>query len=210
MTAVNIYTQGLMNAWNGHISLLSDKLNMALLGNGYTPNLATDAHWSDVSANEITGTGYTAGGEQLTAVTWASTSAANWSHTWAASTGYTYGQIVAPPTSTGYLYRCVVAGTSGTAAPTFPTVVGETVTDNTVTWACVGESVEIFSSADVTWTTATFTAYYAVIYDAQSGTPSAEPLIMLINFGAAQSPSGVNFTIAPDPTLGWFVFTPPA
>lgn len=210
MTTVNIYAQAQLNAWNGHISLLSDKLNMALLGSGYTPNLATDNHWSDISANEITGTGYTAGGQTLTSVTWASTSAANWSHTWAASNGYSYGQIVAPPTSTGYLYRCVVAGTSGTTAPTFPTVVGETVTDNTVTWACVGESVEIFSSAAVTWTTATFTAYYAVIYDAQLGTPSAEPLIMLINFNGYQSPSGINFTIAPDPILGWFVFTPPA
>jgi hypothetical protein len=38
---------------------------VALLGSGYTPNIDTNIFWSDVSANEVTGTGYTAGGATI-------------------------------------------------------------------------------------------------------------------------------------------------
>lgn len=37
----------------------------AALVTGYTPNQTTHTRWSDVSANEITGTGYTAGGNTV-------------------------------------------------------------------------------------------------------------------------------------------------
>lgn len=47
-----------------------------------------------------------------------------------------------------------------------------------------------FDAEDVVWTNATFTAYHAVIYNATTGR-----LIASIDFGGAQSPSGVNFTI---------------
>lgn len=36
-----------------------------LAGTGYTPTVNTDATYADVSANEVTGTGYTAGGAVL-------------------------------------------------------------------------------------------------------------------------------------------------
>lgn len=41
-----------------------DTLQMALVS-GYTPNAATHNVWADVSANEVTGTGYTANGKTL-------------------------------------------------------------------------------------------------------------------------------------------------
>ena len=50
------------------------------------------------------------------------------------STTYVVGQMVIPTTSNGYVYRCTVAGTSGIAAPTWPTSNGHTVTDGTITW----------------------------------------------------------------------------
>ncbi len=208
--SANVYALALKNAWLGSIALTTDTLKMGLLGSGYTPNLTADNHWSDISAHEISGTGYTAGGVALTSVTLTLTAANSWSVSWAATTAYTYGQIVKPSTPNGFLYRCVAAGTSGGSAPTFPTVVGQTVVDSGVTWACLGDAALVFTSATPQWTSATFTANYAVIYDAQSGTPSAEPLIVLNTFASAQSPAAQTFQVVPDPVLGWFVFSPPS
>lgn len=47
---------------------------------------------------------------------------------------------------------------------------------------------------DVTWTDATFDCRYAVLYKV-GGTDATSPLIGYIDFGALQSPVGVNFTI---------------
>jgi hypothetical protein len=88
--------------------------------------------------------------------------------------------------------------------------VGQTVADGGATWACAGDAAFVFTSASVGWTDATFSASYAVIYDAQSGSASTDPLIVLITFGTAQAPSGSNLTLLPDPALGWFVFSPPS
>ena len=56
--------------------------------------------------------------------------------TWQASTAYSIGAIVRPTTANGYWYVCDVAGTSGSSQPSWPTTVGATVTDGTVTWRC--------------------------------------------------------------------------
>src|SRR6185312_17171162 len=48
------------------INLGTATLKVALLSNGYTPNIDTDVFFSDVSSHEVTGTGYTAGGKALT------------------------------------------------------------------------------------------------------------------------------------------------
>ncbi len=208
--AANIYALALKGAWQGQINLTSDTLKMALLGSGYTPNLTTDQHFSDVNSHEVTGAGYTAGGVTLASVTLTLTAANSWAQVWANTTGYSYGQIVRPSPGNGLLYRCVIAGISGGSAPTFPTNAGDTVVDGSVKWSCLGDAVLVFTSATAQWTTATFTADYAVIYDAQSGTPSAEPLILLETFAAAQSPVAQTFQIPPDSVLGWFAFSPPA
>lgn len=208
--SAQIYANALPQAFAKNINLTSDTLKMALLGSGYTPNLLTDIHWSDISAHEVTGTGYSAGGVGLTSVTLTLTAANSWGVSWAATTVYAYGQIVAPATPNGFLYRCVAAGTSGGSAPTFPTIVGETVVDAGVTWACLGDAILVFTSATPTWTTATFSASFAVIYDAQTGTSSTEPLISLQTFAAPQSPSAQNYQAIPDPVLGWFAISPPS
>lgn len=36
-----------------------------MLTSSYTPSQSANAHWSDVNTNEVTGTGYTAGGATL-------------------------------------------------------------------------------------------------------------------------------------------------
>lgn len=54
-----------------NIDLNTDVLKMALLKPAYTPAAATHTLWGDagVSTNEVTGTGYTAGGDTLSAPT---------------------------------------------------------------------------------------------------------------------------------------------
>lgn len=70
--------------------------------------------------------------------------AAGWSTTltltpeaWIASTAYTAGELVV---KTGLLsefqYYCTTAGTSGSTEPAWPTTVGSTVTDGSITWTC--------------------------------------------------------------------------
>lgn len=119
-----------LNLGNAKINLLTDTIKVALLGSGYTPNQDTHQFWSDVSAQEVTGTGYTAGGATLASKTW------------------TYASKV-----------------------------------------CT------FGAANVSWPTSTITAYYAVLYDAQTGVATTEPLIGWIDFGGAQSSSGTTFPL---------------
>jgi hypothetical protein len=52
------------------------------------------------------------------------------------------------------------------------------------------------SAANTSWPGATFTAAGAVVYDAQSGSNTTNPLIGFINFGGEMSPDDVPFTIA--------------
>lgn len=44
---------------------ISDSIKMALLTNAYTPDLNNDDIWADISANEASGSGYSAGGVAL-------------------------------------------------------------------------------------------------------------------------------------------------
>ncbi len=59
---------------------------------------------------------------------------------WAPTTVKIVGDFVFPLTRNGFLYRCTVAGTTGGTEPVFPTVVGFTVVDGTVTWRNVGRN----------------------------------------------------------------------
>lgn len=52
----------------------------------------------------------------------------------------------------------------------------------------------VFDAADTSWTTASFTAYHAVIYD-DTPTSPADPLIASIDFGGAKTVSSGTFTI---------------
>ena len=55
---------------------------------------------------------------------------------WAANTVYSKTTI-SPSVANGCSYSCTTAGTSGTIEPIWPTTVGQTVIDGTVTWTCV-------------------------------------------------------------------------
>jgi len=71
---------------------------------------------------------------------------------WVMNTVYAEGAIIIPTSSnlTGYFYECTTAGSShATIEPTWPTTLGDTVVDNTVTWTC-HYSAEV-SPAGVYW-----------------------------------------------------------
>lgn len=64
-----MYEQAALAWANGGIDFDTDSFRMVLVGAGYTPDQLTDDTWSDISANEISGTGYTANGVALTVTT---------------------------------------------------------------------------------------------------------------------------------------------
>ena len=61
-----LYGQFLSQALNKEIDWDSDTIKVALLTNSYTPNQDAHNYLDDVVAAEVTGTGYTAGGNTLT------------------------------------------------------------------------------------------------------------------------------------------------
>jgi hypothetical protein len=58
---------------------------------------------------------------------------------WEASTAYTVDAVHEPTTANGYRYAVTVAGTSSASEPTWPTTIGDTVTDGGVTWENIGK-----------------------------------------------------------------------
>lgn len=122
-----VYERFKANLMNKLVNLGSggDVIKVALMDNLHTETAGNNT-WSQVSANEISGTGYTAGGATLASQT-------------------------------------VTQGASAT-----------------------------FDGADTAWTTASFTAYYAVLYD---DTLVGKDLICSFDFGSAQTVSNDTFTL---------------
>jgi hypothetical protein len=100
---------------------------------------------------------------------------------WTANTVKTSGVYVRPATPNGFVYKCTTGGTTGSSAPTFPTTVGNTVTDGTVVWTCSYPVLEmstsnnsefIFSRASrvVTFKSGVDYIYYSEIADETSWT----------------------------------------
>lgn len=61
----------------------------------------------------------------------------NQSSTWATGVSVALGACRKPTVANGFAYRCVTAGTTGGAEPTWPTTLGLTVADNSVTWQTI-------------------------------------------------------------------------
>ena len=135
--ASKLYGQFLSQALNKEIDWDTDTIKVALLTNAYTPDQDSHNYLDDVVANEVSGTGYTAGGY---------------------------------------------------------TLANKTNTYNS------GSNVIVLDADDVTWSSSTITARYAVVYDASPATNATRPLIGYVDFGSDQSSSNGNFTITWDAT----------
>ena len=132
-----LYGNFLAKSLNKEIDWDSDTIKVALLTSSYTPNQDTHDYYDDVVANEVSGTGYTTGGNTLSSKT------------------ITYD------------------GTN---------------------------NVIILDAADVTWSSSTITARYAVVYDDSGASNAAKALIGYVDFGSDQSSTNGNFTITWDST----------
>lgn len=135
--ASKLYGQFISQALNKEIDWDTDTIKVALLTNAYTPDQDAHNYLDDVVANEVTVTGYTAGGATL----------ANKTNTYNGAS-----------------------------------------------------NVIVLDADDVTWSSSTITARYAVIYDASPATNATKPLIGYVDFGSDQSSSNGNFTITWDAT----------
>lgn len=129
-----VFGQFLDHLAQKRIDIDTDTIKVALATSSWTPNQDTMDYFDDVT-NQVTGTGYTAGGATLASVTW----------------GYTSG---------------------------------------TNTWK--------FDAADVSWSSSTITARYAIIYVDTAGAASADPLIAYVDFGADVSTTAGTFSIVWD------------
>jgi hypothetical protein len=132
-----LYGNFLAKALNKEVDWDSDTIKVALLTSSYTPNQDTHDYFDDVSTYEVTGTGYTTG--------------------------------------------------------------GQTLGSKTVTYDSAN-NVIVLDAADVTWSSSTITARYAVVYDDSGASASTKPLIGYVDFSSDQSSTNGNFTITWDAT----------
>jgi hypothetical protein len=91
-----------------------------------------------------------------------------------------------------------VAGTGYTAG-------GAALTSVTIGYTAATNVIK-FNSAAVSWSTATITARYAVIYDSTPASDATRPLYGYQNFGADVSSTAGTFTVTPN-AAGWFTIT---
>lgn len=75
--ASKMYGSFLVKALNKEVDWDSDTFKVALVSSSYTPSQDSHDYWDDVVANEVSGTGYTAGGQALTSKTITYDSASN-------------------------------------------------------------------------------------------------------------------------------------
>ena len=76
---------------------------------------------------------------------------------------------------------------------------GSTLASKTVSYDSAN-NVIVLDAADVTWSSSTITARYAVVYDDSGATNAAKALIGYVDFGSDQSSTNGNFTITWDST----------
>lgn len=158
----------------------------------------TTEFFNTVGSELATAGGYTAGGATVAVSAPVYTAANAWGISRAATTTYAAGDVVRPAIGNGFIYQATVAGTTGAGLPAYPTAVGATVADGTVTWQCIGTGAVSCDIADAVWAGATWAIpnapRYCVIRK-DTGTPSTSPVIGWLDAGAAQEPAGVPFSV---------------
>lgn len=103
-----VFGQFLDHLAQKRIDLDSDTVKVALVGSGWTPNQDTMDYFDDVT-NQVTGTGYTAGGATLTGVTWSYTAGTN---TWK----FDAADVSWPSSTVTARYAVIYVDTAGAAS----------------------------------------------------------------------------------------------
>lgn len=65
---------------------------------------------------------------------------------WSPNVAYSSQSAIVPDTPNGFYYVASKGGTSGSSEPSFPTTIGLTVSDGTVTWTCAGSSLYYYKA----------------------------------------------------------------
>jgi|SRR6478736_1132596 len=130
--ASKVYGSVVAKAFNKEIDFDSDTIKVMLLSSAYTPNQDSHDYLDDVVANEVTGTGYTAGGQALAS--------------------------------------------------------------KTVTYDAATNTTK-FDAADVTWSSSSVTARYAVVYDDSGATNASKALIAYYDFTTDRASSNGDFIV---------------
>lgn len=95
MATTKTYGSLITKAFNKEVDWDTDTIKVALVSSSYTPNQDTHDYWDDVSSNEVSGTGYTAGGATLASKTVGYTSGTNVTKFDAADVSWTSSTITA-------------------------------------------------------------------------------------------------------------------
>lgn len=204
------YANGIKLALQGDIDM-DNGLFWQLHASGYTPNLVTDDYQADLTNEIANGAGYATGGLSAGAATITVTAANSWAVQRANSATYAVDDVVRPAAANGFLYRATSAGAAAGAPPTYPLVLGQTVTDGAVVWENVGSAIVVVSVADPVWA-APFTATgirHAVLIDKTSGSSATNPLLAVVTFGSDQAGGGGSWTIDQHDNLRTFHFFVP-
>lgn len=183
---------------------LDNGMFASLHGAAYVP-AAADDFFNDATNELTTGGGYTAGGLAVT-LTYAKTLANAWGVQRANSTAYNLEDVVRPAAGNGFLYRAAQAGTSGGSVPTYPTVVGQTVTDGGVIWQCVGSAIVVIGGADWTWPAFTAGPFQVVVLrDGTSGVASTSRLVGYQVLAAPTTGGGGSYTFSKNANTNGFL-----
>lgn len=126
---------GLVN-WSGNTAL-----TVTLHTNSYVPDRVNHALVSNLTNELAAGSGYSTGGVTLGNPVVTMTVADSWSAVWSAGTTYRVGQVVRPTVGNGYVYQVTTGGVAGAGEPSWPTTIGECVTDGAARWSCAGRSM---------------------------------------------------------------------
>lgn len=191
------YANAFVTVFNHEVDFDSDTIKETLHTATYTPDLAAHKYVSDLTNEVANGGGYTTGGQTVTSCSVTLTIANSWTDQWTLSHAYAADFLVRPTTGNGFVYRVAVAGTSSGTQPTWPTVIGTTVTDGGVTWECVGRRVLVLTGTFPSWTSSTITARYLVLHDHTPATDATRPLIGLVDFGSSVATTNGTFAYTP-------------
>lgn len=191
------YPRAIVTAFKKEWSWQSDSIYAAILKFNYDYSV-NDTYWSDILSHEInSGTvNYISGGKAITGRSVSGVAANSWASVWTANTAYAAGAVIRPTSGNGHVYLAQNAGITDSTQPTWPTVVGQVVTDGTMVWNTCGSYVTALIADDPQWDNITFSAAgYLAIYSRTPATDATRPLIAVIDLGGSQSITAGTFKI---------------
>ena len=141
MATTKTYGSLITKAFNKEVDFDTDTIKVALLSSSYTPNQDTDEYFDDVSTHEVSGTGYTAGGNTLASKTVGYTAGTNVTKFDAADVTWTSSTITAR-----YAVVYVATGTASTSALIGYVDFGSDQSSSSGTFSIVWDAAGIFTT----------------------------------------------------------------